>query len=367
MAAQPQDWDRNWQYLQDHRLWGLAELALNPGWGPALLGPHWPRLQQKARSQRLSLLRLGAMQQHLQRRFDAAGLTLSVLKGPGLSQRLYGDMTLRHSKDLDLLVPPAQLWQACELLQAEGFTLLDAPPLHEANRRLVQRHYWHLTLRHAQQSVMVELHWRIEPLHAQHRETQWQLPFARDRIAAGELLYLLTHGARHHWFRLKWLGDIQAISEAVPGIWQEAQELARRQGLLGVLEQTALLLNWLWPVQTHDRAELQQLVNSASPEARYLAGEAQAFLLAHDYPEMTNCLSLRYRYRLHAYQGCLQRRYGWPARLRHLVDRGCFSREDMEKWRLPTSLLWAYPLLRLPLLIVRWGRARHDLDSVRHG
>ena len=87
-------------------------------------------------------------EQHLQRRFDSAGLTLSVLKGPGLSQRLYGDMTLRHSKDLDLLVPPAQLWQACELLQAEGFTLLDAPPLSEANQRLVQRHYWHLTLRH---------------------------------------------------------------------------------------------------------------------------------------------------------------------------------------------------------------------------
>jgi hypothetical protein len=241
LASQPQDPAANWRYLQDHRLWGLAAETLGERWGIHFLGEHWQSLQQRARQQKLGLLKLAAMQQRLQQAFAQAQLALRVLKGPGLSQRLYGDVTIRHSKDLDLLVPVDQLWSACELLQQQGFVLQDAPPLLAANRRLIIRHYWHLTLWHPQHRVMVELHWRFEPVHSASRENLWPAQFAADSINEAEFLYLIHHGTRHHWFRLKWLGDILAISERQSTLWQDCLPLANSLGLQDALAQAASL------------------------------------------------------------------------------------------------------------------------------
>lgn len=365
LAGQPQDLDANWRYLQDHRLWGLAAEALGERWGDHFLGPHWQTLQQRARQQKLSLLKLAAMQQRLEQTFAQAKLALRVLKGPGLSQRLYGDATVRHSKDLDLLVPVDQLWQACGVLQQQGFVLQDTPPLQTENRRLIARHYWHLTLLHPQHQVLVELHWRFEPVQAPSREPLWPEQFAVDRVNEAEFLYLIHHGSRHHWFRLKWLGDILAISEREPSLWQSCQPLADTLGLQDALVQALHLIQWLWPEQM--TAAMQTIRQQSSTGAQFMALEARRYLLAHDYPELKGKSLLSDRWRMQRYQWQLKARYQPRERWLNLLDRLMYASCDIEQLQLPAHRHWCYPLLRLPLLARRWWIARTDLKAVRYG
>jgi hypothetical protein len=365
LAGQPQDLDANWRYLQDHRLWGVAAEALGERWGTHFLGSHWQTLQQRARQQKLSLLKLAAMQQRLEQAFSQAQLGLRVLKGPGLSQRLYGDTTIRHSKDLDLLVPVNQLWQACELLQQQGFVLQDAPTLQTENRRLIARHYWHLTLLHPQHQVLVELHWRFEPVQAPSRERLWPEQFAVNRIDEAEFLYLIHHGSRHHWFRLKWLGDILAISERQPNLWQSCQPLAATLGLQDALAQAVHLIQWLWPEQM--TAAMQAIRQQSRTGAQFMADEARHYLLAHDYPELKGKLLVSDRLRGYRYQWQLNARYRPRERWLNLRDRLMYAPCDIEQLQLPAHRHWCYPLLRLPLLARRWWIARTDLNAVRHG
>lgn len=365
LASQPQNLDANWRYLQDHRLWGLAAEALGERWGAHFLGQHWQALQQRTRQQKFTLLKLAAMQQRLEQAFSQAQLALRVLKGPGLSQRLYGDTTVRHSKDLDLLVPVDQLWQACELLQQQGFVLQDAPSLQAENRRLIARHYWHLTLLHSQHQVLVELHWRFEPVQAPSREPLWPGQFAVNRVDEAEFLYLIHHGSRHHWFRLKWLGDILAISERQPNLWQSCQPLADTLGLQDALAQAVHLIQWLWPEQM--TAAMQIIRQQSSTGAQFMACEARRYLLAHDYPELKGKILVSDRLRMHRYQWRLNARYRPRELWGNLLDRLMYASCDIGQLQLPAHLHWCYPLLRLPLLTRRWWRARSDLNAVRHG
>ncbi|MBI5640167.1 MAG: nucleotidyltransferase family protein, partial [Nitrospirae bacterium] len=49
-----------------------------------------------------------------------SGIPVCVLKGPLLAQRLFGDIGLRSSTDLDLLAPHERLLDADALLQEQG-------------------------------------------------------------------------------------------------------------------------------------------------------------------------------------------------------------------------------------------------------
>lgn len=72
---------------------------------------------------------------------------------------------------------------------------------------------------------------------------------AVNRVDEAEFLYLIHHGSRQYWFRLKWLGDILAISERQPNLWQSCQPLAEILGPQNALVQAVTLIQWLWPEQ----------------------------------------------------------------------------------------------------------------------
>lgn len=358
---------QHWQVLCDHRLWGLAYDALqhDTQQAEAWLGGHWPTLVTRQQQVRLQVLKLATVQQRLQRAFTEAGIALRVLKGPGLGHKLYADATARHSKDLDLLVAPAELWHAAELLQAQGFVLEHLPPLTAANRQLITRQFWHLELTHPSLQVHLELHWRLEPVQQTPREAQWPATFAGEQVDAAELLYLLFHGARHQWFRLKWLGDVLAITERWPQRLQEMETLAERLQLQDVVAQAALLLSWLWPEIA--RVPCAAWVTHASPRARQMAALAQGYLLRHDHPELANRMSWGARWRMHRYQSWLNRRHPRVVRLRQLYNQLCYASCDISQLQLPDHQHWQYPLRRLPRMLQRWWRARHNLAAVRHG
>lgn len=155
---------------------------------------------------------------------ERAGVPALPYKGPTLSLQLYGDVALRQSVDLDLVVPFDRYIAARAALVAAGL-----PPRGGHSER--QERTLFAWLGHApfgQGNDFVELHWRF---------TDRRFPFAlaveraleRSRAvsvggvtlpAMGDddlLAVLAMHGARHLYERLEWLAGVTRLLVAHRG------------------------------------------------------------------------------------------------------------------------------------------------------
>jgi hypothetical protein len=94
------------------------------------------------------------------RGFDGAGISMIVLKGPAFALDAYGDTARRQFVDLDLLIHPADLPRAADILVAEGYS----PQAFEPGSRGAE-----FFLSYEDQFVSnadggpIDLHWRLLP------------------------------------------------------------------------------------------------------------------------------------------------------------------------------------------------------------
>ena len=84
------------------------------------------------------------------------------------------------------------------------------------------RHH-HFTYYHPIQGTKIEIHWRLNP--APSKEPTFNELWSRKRKSSitsyptyfmgneDLFFFLVTHGARHGWSRLRWLVDIHQISK----------------------------------------------------------------------------------------------------------------------------------------------------------
>jgi hypothetical protein len=84
------------------------------------------------------------------------GVRSTTLKGPALSETLYGDPGRRTSTDIDLLVAHEQLGEAVDVVRGLGYA---APIAHVGARDLPLLHY--ALIHEHDQLPPVELHWRV--------------------------------------------------------------------------------------------------------------------------------------------------------------------------------------------------------------
>jgi hypothetical protein len=175
-------------------------------------------IQRHDESSQYSLL-LTAHLMKLLRLFDSAGVPVITLKGPVLSQQLYGDPGVRASVDLDLLVPPDSVERAVRVLEAQGYALESSLAWLGVNR--LTGRCTELTLR-GPDGTGVDLHWASAPVDhpCQIRPDRlWSsivsVPLAGRSVPALApeclLLYLCIHGARHCWTKLRWLCDVAML------------------------------------------------------------------------------------------------------------------------------------------------------------
>jgi Uncharacterised nucleotidyltransferase len=136
--------------------------------------------------------------------FHCNGIPVISLKGPWLAQRLYGDVSLRTCRDLDLLVRRRDILFAEELLAKIGFV--------PAGHRQDYERPWH------RDDVRVELHHDVEnPLAFDFDiESAWRRSLissfqgipTRLLAPSDELLFLCLHGVRHRFERLSHIVDL---------------------------------------------------------------------------------------------------------------------------------------------------------------
>jgi Uncharacterised nucleotidyltransferase len=114
--------EAHWEVLISQAIQqGIAPLVAIRSRGLAIPTPVRERLESLYRANGMRNLRLAAEEARICAALSAASVPHWPLKGPGLSERLYGDIGVRQVSDLDLLIEPAYLARTDALLEEMGF------------------------------------------------------------------------------------------------------------------------------------------------------------------------------------------------------------------------------------------------------
>jgi Uncharacterised nucleotidyltransferase len=212
-------------------------------------------------------------------RLRSAGVPAIPLKGPLLSERLYGDATLRGAHDVDLLVQRERIDDTIAALGPEYL-------ISGWSRRTREACEHHEVLHSNVTGRIVELHWQL--LNPQSglvasATALWESTSLRTHAGishlsldpAVEAVFVGVHAAHHSGCRLHWLSDVAALSLQLDATtWEDALDLAARwrvrTALLTAVEAAGLALDVPLPAVLERASRKNAAHRSASWIARRL-------------------------------------------------------------------------------------------------
>jgi hypothetical protein len=310
------------------------------------------RLQQNSAACRMRAMRLASLLMQVLKGFNQAGIPLIPLKGPLLSLELYGDLGIRHSRDIDIMVALGDVSRAQAQLEEMGWRVYLQPctfsPRHTEVFLQIDRHmiYWHPL-----QQYRLELHWHMRRETLDRTAGQWARSATlvwnglgyRALSPIDLALHLCTHGSEHAWFRSKWLGDLARMYAANYVDWNAVYRTARAAGLENSLLQCLRLLEELYGLPVP-----KALCEPAGRLPTLLLDRVATYMLAppeiHPAPFLAR---LRMTVRKLRYERLLRPRRSW----RQAFTEVAYSSVDFRLLRLPDRLFWLYVPLR-PILWV---------------
>ena len=355
-AAAVENWDDAVALAAQHGVTGLVARRLDRAGAepPPAIRDELDRAERVAARRGLALAvesaRIGA-------RLEAAGLGALALKGPALSALAYGDVAIRHSGDLDLLVRPEEGAAAQSVLAADGYRPEEVWP--PARRRLHERAQGQLVpLRRG--GVVLEIHTAVHPpwFGVDHERSgiwrRWiRVATEGGPIAAPSaedtLLVVAAHAARSRWARLEWAVSIAWLAHRCPLDWELVTTLAARMGARRILAlglQLAADAAGPLPAEARaagDEAGAARLAPALAPLAQRPSPAAPEIRLDEHDPRLR-----RAHLRLH------ERRVD---RLRYAVGILRPTAEEARRVSLPPSLDMLYWPLRWVRLMRALGRS----------
>lgn len=277
--------------------------------------------------------------------FESAGIEFIPFKGPALAWSLYESPALRTMSDLDLLVRPAQLPHALDLLVSSGYR-----PSANADLSFFRGNH-ELALSSPATGLTIDLHWALAPpwlLHALDPEPFWTrlvcVPVAgglvRTFAPADLLIFLCVHGAKHSWYPLAWLADLVRLIDRSRFDWDAIAARARSSHSSRIL-----LASLLLAVDVLGASVPSGIVADAraNPRASAIASRSHDRLLAASPAPPTP------RALLYGQFDLLER----PAdKFQFCLSCSHPTTGDLDAFRLPASLFLAYYALR-PLRLIK--------------
>ncbi|WP_077214413.1 nucleotidyltransferase family protein [Bacillus dakarensis] len=211
------DWELFLQQAFHHRLYPLLYSKLNKNNNSLVPANVFQTLADSYRENTFRMLHLCGEMDRISKLFLENDIRPLFLKGPTLAADLYEDISKRTCGDLDILVPLESLHLAEKLLINIGYEK------DEYIKSFLNDWKWrhhHFTYYH-KNGTKIEIHWRLNP--APSKEPSFKELWKRKRetefgntpiytLGYEDLFYfLVSHGARHGWSRLRWLTDIHQI------------------------------------------------------------------------------------------------------------------------------------------------------------
>ena len=359
-AHAPIDWERFLRVVHRHRIVGLAHDALKHAQlsVPTSIAQS---LSAAAAEQMHQNLLFAAEIVRLQRAFESAGVTLTFFKGIPTAIDVYGDLAIRHSKDIDLLVARSSLPESEKILAGAGYRRNEPPADLDTARvkTLIAMGKDFVFVRSDNGSIEVELHWRLfnnanfmdgigDPAAREFAE----LNGIRLRALGGDaqFAYLCAHGAAFAWCRLKWLADIAALlAREEPSGIARLYEAAATLGAARPAAQAILLCARLLGSDVPGELIRNLRANSSVRKLERLAlaamlqGSAEAE--PYDVPGGMKPIAKS-----------LWMLGGTPRYLWGEVNSRWISWDDVVEVPLPAQLQFLYPVLRIPRwLMRRWA------------
>ena len=284
-------------------------------------------------------------------------LNIEVLpyKGLALAEMAYGDIALRQSGDIDLLIHAKDLPRIREAVAQLGYT--PHTSFSPAEERAYLKSGYECAFDTATSRNLLEVQWAIQPRFYTvdfdmeglfRRSVAITVAGRAMRTPSPEDLFLILslHAAKHVWDRLIWLCDIARIMNRADLDWSLIGSQARRLAIVRILRVTMILANHLLDAAIPSAAETHLPRDSGAIELASLIESRLASGVAY------NSESFSY-FRL-----MMQLRERPIDRMRFL-SRLAFTPGPGE-WqavRIPAPLFPLYRLIRLSRLTVRLIRS----------
>ncbi|RAS86763.1 nucleotidyltransferase domain-containing protein [Priestia endophytica] len=215
VLEQNMDWHYFLQLVKHHRIYPLVYAKLRELRDQAVPPFVMEMLTREYQKNTFSMLHLSAEMERVSKWFSEQNIKLLFLKGPPIAQDIYGDISLRTSKDLDVLIQFEDVKKAEDVLIGLGYEREDR------FFSLLNEWKWlhhHIIYFHPQKKIQVEIHWRSQPFPIKQPTFHelWERRRKSEVTSSpvyflGEedlFIFLIAHGTRHGWFRLRWLADI---------------------------------------------------------------------------------------------------------------------------------------------------------------
>ncbi|WP_419881708.1 nucleotidyltransferase family protein [Peribacillus sp. B-H-3] len=269
------DWKLFLQLVMHHRVYPIIYLKLKTLDEKIIPQFVILTLYKEYQKNTYSMLALCREMEQISNLFTENHIPILFLKGPVIAADIYGDISLRTSKDLDILVPMNTLHKADKLLLSFGFGKTTGPYI--LNEWKWRTH--HIVYFHPERNIQLEIHWRLQPLPSS--EPGFNELWERKRVSTitsypvyflGKedlFFFLISHGSRHAWSRLRWLLDIDKIVRSGINL-NEVNLLLKNYQSIHLVGQALILASQLLKTPINEEMKLLN-VKSRSKELAHKA------------------------------------------------------------------------------------------------
>jgi hypothetical protein len=195
----------------------------------------------------------------------SSGLNILPYKGVALAETVYGDIALRHSGDIDLLIHPNDFLRARTELAKLGYQ--PHLTLSELEMRAFLKSGYECAFDSPAGPNLLEIQWAIQPrFYAVDFDLDGLFRRALPVSVAGHpmmgpssedlFLILSLHAAKHVWGRLIWLSDLARIMILPTLDWKWINAEARKLGIERIVRVTLLLAHQFTGTAISDAADV---------------------------------------------------------------------------------------------------------------
>lgn len=232
------DWDYVITVAYAHGLLPLLHKHLTSAASDLVPAHVLSRLKRESVANSQNVLHLVGKQLRVYKLFKENNISVALFKGPLLATMAYGEISLRHAGDIDILINRRDFQQARLLLDSLGYEM--TPRLTPAQLASHLNNHCEIQFVRDEWFTVVDLHWDLAPrsfvfgLKADEVMSRLQpVSLAGTMVetfgAEDLVLYQAMHGAKHLWRRLEWISSLAESIRATQEInWETIVDCAAK-------------------------------------------------------------------------------------------------------------------------------------------